>query len=387
MNFKSTALLFGLLLGMLWLFGLMLTSKKGTREEDWVVPGMHESLGVTVDVVKVLRKGKDKIELELTGDKDTRRMQQPPLAFTVRADLFKVKQLVDQIKDARRDDEADVTSDMAAYDLDNPPIFVTLRGRIEEKGKDPAKQKNAVTKEWKFYVGKEKDGYAYVKSSERNRVMAVKRSCLDSLFFKDAAVFRPKSFLEVNENTARSGGLKGEGADVELRKNEDGPWRFLEPNYGLADFEGKPAEKPSPFQPKQPPKTEGGVKGLLSAIGFIRGGSDADFVPLSDARMSDFGLEEGKVNIRIQVGTPGEKKEDAKDDKKDDLVKETLLIGNKVKGKDLYYARLATDRGVAKVEAKALEAILAGLKSDGRNLRSRDVRPLDTNAVYPIDSK
>src|SRR5262249_28725392 len=151
------------------------------------------------------------------------------------------------------------------------------------------KAKKSETKEWTFYVGKETAAYAYVKSSDRDRVMAVKRSSLDSVFFKDPGVFRPKSFLEVNESTARFVGVKGEGAEVELRRNEDATWRFLMPKYGLADFEGKPvaAAKPSPFQKeKEKEKTEGGVKALLSAIGFIRVGSEADFVPLSNADMS-----------------------------------------------------------------------------------------------------
>ena len=316
MNFKSTALLFGLLLGMLWLFGLMLTAKKSQREEDFVFPSMHGAKEVTIDVVRVLRKGKNAIELEFRREKDNWKMEQPPWKPIIRAEAFKVNQLVNQIKDARKDDEADVSNDFAAYELakDQPNIIVTLRGRVEE-GKKLAldKERKSEKKEWTFYVGKETPAYAYVKSSDRDRVMAVKRSSLDSLFFKDPGVFRPKSFLEVNENSARYVGLKGEGADVELRRNEDATWRFLMPNYGLADFEGKPvvAAKPLPFQKEKEQKSEGGVKALLSAIGFIRVGSEADFVPLSNEPMSSFGLDEKKPNIRIQVGTEGEKKEEA----------------------------------------------------------------------------
>jgi hypothetical protein len=393
MNFKSTALLFGLLLGMLWLFGLMLSTRKPPQDEGFVLPTMRgASLDLTVDWVKVLRKGKEPLELEFTREKDNWRMTQAPLGFSVRAKDFKVQQLINQIKDARKDDEADVTNDFAAYELgkDQPNIIVTLRGKIEE-AKDFSKEKKSQTKEWTFYVGKETPAYVYVKSSDRDRVMAVKRSSLSNLFFKDPGAFRPDTFLEVNETTARFVGLKGEGSEVELRRSEDATWKFLMPNYGLADFEGKPAapaKPPSPFQKeKEPTRTEGGVKGLLSAIGFIRVGSEADFVPLSDAPLASFGLDEKMPNIRIQVGTEGEKKEDAKDEKKDHLVKEILLIGNKVKDKDQYYARLATDRGIAKVDGKSLELILATLKSNGRNLRSRDVVPVDTKGVDAIDIK
>ena len=134
MNFKSTALLFGLLLGMLWLFGLMLTAKKGPREEDFVFPSMHGSKDATINFVSVVRKGTiGKEEFEFKRDKDNWTMSQPHLKFSIRAETFKVNQLVNQIKDARKDDEADVTNDFAAYELgkDQAAIVVTLRGKLE----------------------------------------------------------------------------------------------------------------------------------------------------------------------------------------------------------------------------------------------------------------
>src|SRR5262249_52165508 len=172
MNFKSTALLFGLLLGMLWLFGLMLSTRKASQDEGFVLPTMRAaSLDLTVDYVKILRRGKDAIELEFRREKDNWKMEQPPLKPVIRAEAFKVNQLVNQIKDARKDDEADVSNDFAAYELakDQPNIIVTLRGRIEE-GKEPGagKAKKSETKEWTFYVGKETAAYAYVKSSDRD---------------------------------------------------------------------------------------------------------------------------------------------------------------------------------------------------------------------------
>src|SRR6516162_7812544 len=155
MNFKSTALLFGLLLGMLWLFGLMLATKRSSLESDTLVlPSMRES--VEVDYVKILRRGKDAIELEFRRDKDNWKMEQPPFKPVIRAETFKVNQLVNQIKDARKDDEADVSNDFAAYELakDQPNIIVTLRGRVEE-GKKLAldKERKSEKKEWTFYVG------------------------------------------------------------------------------------------------------------------------------------------------------------------------------------------------------------------------------------------
>jgi hypothetical protein len=221
-------------------------------------------------------------------------------------------------------------------------------------------------------------------------VLAVKRSSLAGVY-KEPAQFRDKRLLEVNDLTATYLGLfqaksaERPESEVVLRKNEDGTWRFLKPAYGLADFEGKAA---SPKQSKLaavPPKTRAGVKGLLGDIGSLQVASDNDFVPLSDSPMSFYGLEDGKEAIRIQVGTGSTEKKDEKAKDKESP-KEALLIGQHIKGKDQYYARLAGDRGVVKLDGKALKPVLDALKDPGK-LRSRDLLPLDTKNVDAIDIK
>jgi len=192
--------------------------------------------------------------------------------------------------------------------------------------------------------------------------------------------------LDVIESTARVIDIKrgkseaGAVAELEFRKNDDGTWRFVKPNFGLADAEG-PKVPENKLAVTPPPKQEGGVKGLLAAISNIRVASDADFVPLSDAAMASYGLEDGKASLRIAVSSSLEKKSD---DKKDDAAREALLIGFKVQGKDQYYARLSTDQGVQKIDAKVLEPIFAALKDPGK-LRSRDLIPADTKNVDAID--
>jgi hypothetical protein len=388
MNFKSTALLFGLLLGMLWLFGLMLASKKSSADEMLIMPSL-QGPNITIETVKVQRKETDKKEeSDFFKEKKVWRLQQAPLKYSVLVDGFKVDQIVNQIRDARRNDETDVKNDPEFYELTSPKITVTLKGRLakekafeekafEEKAADekPAEESDAKSaRQWQFFIGKSSPdkNYVYVSTSDRpGKVYAVRRSSLDSIFFKDPSALRPKALLDANETIARYLDLKGTEGELELQKNEDATWRFLKPHYGLADFEGKPPSKLAAV----PPKAEG-VKGLLSTIGNIRVASEADFEPLSDAGMATYGLEDGKESLRIQVGNPG--------DKKDDLNKATLLVGFKLKDKEQYYVRLANDQGVAKIDAKSLKPVFEAVENPGQ-LRSRDLLPVDTKAVDAVD--
>lgn len=393
MNFKSTALLFGLLLAMLWTFGVMLAVKRGSVDDNAVLPSLQGDPDVVIDSVIITRdKDKKSEKIVFTKDKDNWRMQQPPLATSVRVESFKVTQIVNQVKDARRDDEADTTSNLSFYDLDRPSVVITLKGH-SEKRKDDEKVKGP-EKEWKLNIGKDQGGFVYVTSSDRpSKVAAIKKSSLDSVFFADTSSLRPKNLLDVIDSTARLIDIKqsksdaGPAKELEFRKNDDGTWRFVKPNFGLADSEGPKAPE-NKLAVTPPPKQEGGVKGLLNAISGIRVGSDVDFVPLSDAALASYGLEDGKESLRIVVSSGGDKKDKKDDAKKDDALedssKDALLIGFKVQGKDQYYARLSTDPGVVKIDAKLLEPILAALKDPGK-LRSRDLIPAETKNVDAID--
>src|SRR5205807_662542 len=118
---------------------------------------------------------------------------------------------------------------------------------------------------------------------------------------------------------------------------------------------------------------------LLAAINAVRVSSDSDFVPLSDAGLSTYGLEEGKQALRIEVGTPGEKKE-----AKEEIKKLSILVGFKVKDRDQYYVRRADDQGVVQIDAKVLEPIFDALRRPGQ-FRSRDLIAADTKNADAID--
>lgn len=366
MSFRSTGLLFALLVGMLWLFGLVVAAKKHAVDESFIVPTLQADSEVDVDSVTIERrvKGKEPVEYRFARDKDVWRFSQPGIKQNVRVETFRIDNMIRQVKSARKSDEAGVSDDLAKRGLDPPAAIVTLRGT----SKSPAKKGKEL--EWKFNIGTETpDGIlVYVNSSDRpKRVLAVSKSSIDSLLFVDPNELRSRRVFEFTDVSAKRIDLKEGGAELILKKSDDGSWRFEKPNFGFADFEGPTPPKESPLPGKQ---AEGGVKGLLAAISGVRI-EEGDFLPLGETNLANYGLEEGKEALRIQVGTQEEKKE---------IANETLVIGFRAKEKGRVFARLLGDPGIFKLDAKFLDPIQQALKNPGK-LRSLDVTSVDPKKV------
>ncbi len=384
MNLRSSAWLFAVMLSMLWLFGLMLAFKKNPLDKSFVVPSLqgardYDIVSVTVQRAAQPKEKKEAQEFHFAQENDQWRLKDPTSGAAVKVESFRINDIVNQVKNARKDEEADVPKDAG---LDHPQATVTIIGRRrpkaseskEEGKKEDEKEKekekeSAKEKEWKFFLGGESPDkkYVYVNSSdEPNRVFAVTKSSLDNLFFADANYLRSKKLFDFTDATAKALDIKQGGAELELKKGDDNLWRFVKPALGFADFEGPPAPKNLPPTVKPP---EGGVKGLLSTILNIRVDSDADFVPPAKDNVAKYGLVEGKEDLRIEVATPDFKK---------GMNKETLLVGEQQRG--YYFARLASDEGVFKLPAKVIEPVLALLKDPGK-LRSLDVGQFDPKAI------
>ena len=56
MNFRTTTLLFGILLGVLWIFGLMLAWRKSERDEGYILPRMTKE-SENINFVEVTKAG------------------------------------------------------------------------------------------------------------------------------------------------------------------------------------------------------------------------------------------------------------------------------------------------------------------------------------------
>ncbi len=375
MSFRSTTFLFGLLLGMLWLFGLTVSYKKTAVDASVLLPTLEGSPDTEIDSITIQRRvaGKPPEELQFTknekdiNDKDVWTLKVPGVQKSVKVESFRVEQIIRQIKEARRSDEAEVSDKLATVNLDPPATVVTLRGKVKGKKEQ----------EWKFYMGKESadQAFVFVNSSDRpNKVYAMTKSNIDSVLFKDPNHLRARRLFEFTDTAAQTIDVKEGAAELDLKKGDDSTWRFEKPAFGAAEFEGPPAPKDLAPGAKTP---EGGVKGLLASIGTIRVDSEDDFVPISDEKLAKFGLEEGKESLRIAVGTLKDK-----GDKKE-IVKEFIAIGARVENKPQVYARMVGDEGVFKLNSKLLEPIKVVVENPG-SLRSTDVVSLDPKKVDAV---
>src|SRR2546423_10009327 len=113
MNFRSTSLLFGLLLAMLWLFGLTVAHKKTAVDASVLLPSLQATPEPVIESVTIQRKIKGKEPEEFQFIKDTSNdvwtLKLPGVHKSVKLEAFRVDQIVRQIKDARRSDETGVT--------------------------------------------------------------------------------------------------------------------------------------------------------------------------------------------------------------------------------------------------------------------------------------
>src|SRR5262245_3282530 len=127
MNFRSTTFLFGLLLGMLWLFGLMVAWKKTAVDPSFLMPTLQAGgQDIEVDSITIKRriKGKEPEEFHFEKKGEDWMLSVPGIKQTVKLDKFKINEIVRHVKDARRNEEADVSTDLAKYELDQPLTVV-----------------------------------------------------------------------------------------------------------------------------------------------------------------------------------------------------------------------------------------------------------------------
>src|SRR5438105_4355506 len=184
MNFKTTYAMFVALIALLAIFGLWQAfgSKPGT--ETYVMSSMHKAKVNSDDidgaVIERTRPKAEKLVFVRDADKEWRLIE----PFEARVEKFAVGDLIRQVLDARREENADIDSNLKKWGLDSPAAIVTL-----QKGAD---------KKWTFNLGNESAGgptsaVAYVSAGDKpNEPAAVKRSELAGLF-KNVNEFRQKS--------------------------------------------------------------------------------------------------------------------------------------------------------------------------------------------------
>ena len=374
MNFRITTLFFGLLLTMLWVFGLMIAHKKAAGDQTLIMPSLGER-DVKIDKVYVKRVGKESFEAELVFENGFWFLKNSPSKQKARVEGHRVDSIVKLIQTAKHDETTDVNKSPAVYGLDKPSVEVTLEGTTKTEGE---------RKKWKFIVGDDKAraGMAYVQASERGeQIFAVARKSLDPLFFKDPNSLRSRRLFDFGETGVTKIEAKKDGAPspLEIERIDPTHWTFLKPKLGPAGAESEPAEekKKDMFHKEAPPApASGGVKGLLNSISTIQVDDEDDFEALGSS-LDKYGLEPGKEWMRIEITSKNEKNEDTK---------EILYVGKEVvparKG-NYRYAKLDSDDGVFQIAGQRLDPIAKAIDEPGK-LRSQDIAAYKKDLVDAV---
>jgi hypothetical protein len=420
MNFRTTVILFGLVIVGLGVFALMQFLNVQTPEEReeaarWLVPTFNDKFKPVraADVTKVvLERQQDGKAEKLAFEKGAGGQWQMVAPRKARTDANAVNRLVDQLINAERDKYADLSSRLAEYGLEQPKTTVTLTYKAppekkkDDKAKDQAKDQDrpAVEKTLTVSFGDQspdkKDPVVYALSSDNPKApTAVPRARVDKVF-APVEDFRAKELLGSAFDVT---GLRVAGADrkpLALEKVDNRDWRFAEPKLGDADAAA--------------------ADNLARDLGNIKVEKNSDYVadgPFDAAKLASYGLTDEKATYKVSVT-----RKDAADPKK--TVTETLLVGAKdpqavaraaavraaaLAGELLtarapagglapavagyqarakqdedagaYYAKLADDDTVVRIEAKALKA----LEKKPDDLRAKTVVKIDPTKVDAIN--
>jgi hypothetical protein len=376
MNFRTTYILFGLLFVFLGI--MLLTQLLGTHtseQPEFALPSLHDALKPAksddFDAVEIQRFHPKAETLRFYKDsKGGWRCKDPD----VRLVAGLARQVIDQVMNAKRDEQADLTSDLKKFGLDSPSVKITLT-------------KSEGGKEYWLNLGETSSSgpgaMIYATSSDSPKTpMAIPKSQVERVF-KSLTEFRAKDLLA--ENTFDIADVKIQApskAAVELEKSTDGKWRFKQPAYGEAETE---AENPTAPVPPTAAGRIATVNDLLNAVTGLHVDKDTDF-DTNNAREEELakkGLVTGKPEtLRVEIkkqasqGLGSEPKEPSTD---------ALLIGKKADDKgDLLYARLESDSNIVKIPATKVNGLLK-LAEDPSPLRNRDLVLGDTAHLDAID--
>lgn len=383
MNFRSTAILFGLVLALVAavLVALLIDDDKSATAAD---AGLMEPLAKTgvkekdVDTIELVRTEPAEEKVKFVKVAEGKWELAEP--FTGKADSFAVQGLVGDLFRARPVKYAELTENLSLHGLDKPSVRVTLKSQ----GKEETVNLGLTT------IGGENAVTFVTTSANPKRPLAVKRADLAGLF-RDAARtkdgpawqlakwladYRPRKLLaaDVRDPMSELQSVKvvAGGKEVALTRGAGGAWTFASPpGWGEADDLGESAPQPTtaPFT---------GVRPLLNVLTALQAGPD-DYIE-KPADLAQYGLRPGDPGIvRVEVaGKSGPP--------------EVLLFGKPVEAKKdqpagapQVYAQLQGDPAVIKVATDRVEALRQTALNPG-DLRNKDlISPSRRDRIDAID--
>jgi hypothetical protein len=356
MNFKTTYILFGVLLVVLGVFAFALwydpTSRSDKETSRYVLPGLREGEDSprleAVSRVEIERREPDaeKIVFERDGDTDRWTIVEPR---RMTADTLAVNSLIQQLYTAVREEKADAPGSLSAWGLEPPQAVVTITKK---------------DKTFKLNLGKvNSSGEVYALDPSRPKEpMVVKKARLSDAL-KPLTEFRNGDLLTSAVGDVRAVALgKGKDIDLALKQEDDGRWVYTLPkDYGEA---GTGFDEPAaPGQPKAP-DSMAAVLNDLAGLRAEKGDKGAAFI--DDVTDFDkYNLGPKADVLRVQVTRQEQAGKDAEGKPKTSPVTATLLVGvgKETENKSgLYYARLDDDKTVVKVAKKYVDPLLELLK-------------------------
>ncbi|MGF1577984.1 MAG: DUF4340 domain-containing protein [Gemmataceae bacterium] len=338
MNLQRTLILFAVLIAMLWIFGIIVESRKGAAESEYLFPKLQKLQPKITSVDLETEDGTFQFRKQEDG---AWTLTEPDGDVQYRVSETKIDQLIYQVRNATKADDTDFTQNRSTEKLDEPPVIVTLESEDNS---------------WTLKLGRRSgdEKYVAVLSSERpNRIYVMEISNIDEALTEDMKTFRDTTLLDVTSKNARTLSIAKRGGKefvVEYDVVED-LWRFQRPkNFGVADVAGDTKDK----------KNRPGLSSLIDAVGNIRVAAAKDFVNTKTSILAP-GKEELKITTEYKEGKGFDQKK---------TVTRTLLISPDVKGKR--YVRLVGDDYLAQVSSDVVEKLLEAV-DDPEMYRSRDL--------------
>ncbi len=375
MSFKTTYVLFAILLGFFVVLGvvLWLGPGGGVSTSPYLFPSLNPASGRSewskIDNIEIAPASGVKLTFVRSADEKS---------WTVngqRANTGVVNSLIQSIATAKRDPHAEKPASLAAWGLTQPRATVTL------KGKDLAQED-------KLTIGTESlgepTGVVYALSSERGQEpLAVPKSQLRD-------VLRPFNYFRDNSVLSDSGSdfvavkVIDDKGKLGLTRKDGNRWIFTEGYTGDANF-GSGADS----DPAKPIDTVNTLTSALAALKVDNKNDDSsDFVADDVADFAQYNLDPAKTPVlRIEVireeSTTGA---DGKPTTKTVPLK--LLVGTSEKvgeKKDKYYARLEGEKSVFRLSAQAVDRIRDAIRSPEKMRDRHLVRLLEGPAIDVID--
>jgi hypothetical protein len=381
MSFRTTYILFGVLLAELLVFGLFQAFSVRPGDDLYAMPTLRKARNLNKDFDKDFKT----VEIERTrptaekivftrGDDGHWKMTQPTEAHVEGDDT--VSGIIQQVVETHRDDRVpDPGRNLKERGLDNPATTVTLT--------------NKEGKSWKLNLGNESFGdanraYVFVNSSDLpGEILPVRRGDLDNLF-KSAKDFRLKDLVTPSSFNLQNVELTDASKNaLKLKKENESRWSFVEPKYGDAEYESEGGMAGQGLK---------SVKELLNTLESIKVAYNPtdkdktdDFVADNVKDLAKYGLDKPALRIGFErkVGSllGGDDKEAA--------VKDAVLIGKEVEDKDAkepkVYAKLESENNVVKVLKKNVKPV-ADLVTNPNALRNKDLVKLKEDAKSKIDA-